>query len=132
MAGEGFGEHPFPGIELEQAFDGAVGEVDEGVAGPADFLDVERLHFVTGLQAGVEQVVGGGAVFGVVVARGEVHAGWTADLFPAFDQFFVDGVELVGIRIAGFESVPLHHRGFEQRIRHRLVDATPKVSPQNQ
>ena len=125
LRAELFVEHGLPGVELEDGEDGMVVEVDEGLllVVPADVLHQELAGVQAGLLGGVAEVGNGEVVFGVVFVfeGGEVDGFGEVrvDVAPLGDEFFVDGVELVGFGGDeggghGFEPVPLDDGGFEE------------------
>ncbi len=84
--------------------------VEEGllVVVPADLLHEHLFGAEAGLLRGVAEVGDGELVFGVV-ERGEVDGLGEVgvDVLPLGDEFFVDGVELVGfVRRRGTAACP--------------------------
>src|ERR1700687_6435863 len=71
-----------------------------------------------GLQRGVAQVVERALILGGSGLSGKVHPAIGGKLgphvLPALDQFFVDRVELIVLRVDLLEPVPLHHACFEE------------------
>jgi hypothetical protein len=100
VGAELFLEHGLPGVELEDGEHGLFVGIEEEllVVVPANLVQEHLDGVEAGLLRGVEEVADGELVFGVVECGevdglGEVGV----DVLPLGDEFFVDGVELVGI-----------------------------------
>lgn len=109
-------QQPFPGVELEAVADVLFVLVDEGAARRvmADEFEGDVTCLDTGLVRGIQQIQQVAGVLFVAVDGGEVHQPRRGEGLPAFDQFLMQRVELVGLRVDVVEPLPLHHAGFQQ------------------
>jgi hypothetical protein len=85
-------KHPFPGIELEGEFDGAVVEIDEAASrrqGPMS-LDVHQRGLQSGLACGILQVGQRAGILGIVIHPGEMQMLRAAVFLPGVDQALMD------------------------------------------
>jgi len=78
---------------------------------PSYFIKVDEFCIQPGLDGAIPEVFGSGKIFLVFFDAGEVQGiivQILPEVLPVVDQFFVDGIKLIPLRIAILQPEPLN------------------------